>query len=84
MTWMKTHDPGVVLPSLSICMDDCKTPPTAEDSDFVECDEPICHEAWDVIGPGPLTGKDQFLREQGWSAVPTPEGDMEHKCLAHA
>lgn len=57
---------------------------TKEHSAFVECDEPDCGETWDVVGPHDLAAKDAYLRTQGWSAAPRPDGTIEHKCLRHA
>lgn len=79
MTWID-NDPMVLYPTVSAILE-VEEGGDPTESGWVQCDELGCEEFWGVHGSG---DKDFYLRTQGWSAVPTPDGVMEHKCLAHA
>lgn len=84
MTWVDNEDSDdFVAPTVSSFpqLDGFPDDGGPERVGWVKCDEPGCPEFWGVHGNGDF---DAYLRTQGWSAVPTPEGRVEHKCLAHA
>jgi len=90
MTWFDGTDliNSGIGPHVSAVM---SSPMPADDNErantFVKCDGPACDMTWDVIGDVDTDAKDEYLRTQGWSAVPATyaiPAVMRHLCLEHA